>query len=193
MHLTLQSTNSRSHYSAHFALAVVVKPWSCLSKDSSEKTTVLYFDSSRERTPLASASLIARAVIELNAIRTNESVDTGFAEEVERRIAFIQVKASQLSNTSASSGDVNASALQVQQQKPGSVDCGLHAIHNLRILFEKWIPNVAGIVSAIACKATANANFPCFFVESLRDAVTTCLRTSWMLTHSGTRWGSGCC
>jgi hypothetical protein len=96
MHVTLQSTNS--HYSAHFALAVVVKPWHCLTEDSSEKTTVLYFDSLPERTPLASSKLIARVVIELDAIRAqmpaNDTVDVGFVGEVKRRIAFIRVKAS---------------------------------------------------------------------------------------------------
>src|ERR1700735_502076 len=125
MHLTLQSTDLRSQYSAHFALAIVVKPWSCLSQDSREKTTVLYLDSSRERMPLASPSLIARAVIELDAIRTQmpaaESVDISFAEEVKHRIELIQVKASQLSNASPLSEGINSSALQVQQQAVGSV------------------------------------------------------------------------
>lgn len=95
----LQSTNFHSHYSAHFALAVVVKPWCCLSEDSSEKTTVLYFDSLRVRTPLVSSRLIARAIIQLDAIRAwmpaNKSVDIGFADEVEHQIIFMEVKASQ--------------------------------------------------------------------------------------------------
>ena len=123
----------------------------------------------------------------------NESVDAGFAQEVKHRIAFIKVKASRLSNTSAWSKDVNASALQVQQQKAGSVDCGLHAVHNVRVLFEKWMMNVAGIVRAITCKASPNPNFSCFIVESLRDAAMTCLTKNWMWTHSGMRWESGCC
>jgi len=97
--LALQSTNARSDYSGHFALAVVVKPWSCLSSDSSEKTTVLYFDSLHDRGRLASSRLMAKIIIELDAIRAqvpvNESVDASFAEEIKRRIVFIPVKASQ--------------------------------------------------------------------------------------------------
>ena len=83
---------------------MIVKPWNCLSEASSEKTTVLYFDSLPERLPLASSRLIARVVIELDAIRAqmpaNESVNVGFANEVKHRIAFIRVKASQLLNAS---------------------------------------------------------------------------------------------
>ena len=71
---------------AHFVLAVVVKPWSCLNNDSSEKTTVLYFDSLCGRTPLASSSLIASIIIELDAIQAqrpvSESVDASFASSI---------------------------------------------------------------------------------------------------------------
>ena len=174
-----------------------MNPWSCLRGDSNEKTTVLYFDSLCQRPPLASSGLFARIVIELNAIRANipadKPVDVGFVEEVKDRIAFVKVKASYILNAPASGADVNTSALQVQQQKAGSVDCGFHVIHNLRVLFEKWTVNIAGIVRAFACKACANANSPCFFVESLQDVVTTCSTMSWTSTRSGTRWGSGCC
>jgi len=38
------------------------------------------------------------------------------------------------------------------------MDCGLHVIYNLRLLFENWMGNIAALVSAVASKTSANFN-----------------------------------
>lgn len=103
--------NSLSQYSAHFALAVVVNPWSCLSEDGKATTTVLYFDSQPMGPMLATSQIMAGLIIELDEIRArvlvNKSVDTGYVEEVSQRIKFVKVKGSLLFNASAWSEGLN--------------------------------------------------------------------------------------
>ena len=80
-------------------MAVVLKPWSCLG---GENTAILYFDSARECPPLASSSLFARVIVELDVTRcqrpVSDPVDVEFVKDVERWIQFVTVKVSQPPN-----------------------------------------------------------------------------------------------
>lgn len=82
----------------HFALAVVIDPLACLDEDSGKKTSVLYFDSSKERDPLAGCEHFAMAAMEWDAIQCQkepgELVDVALISAVASRISFQTVKVS---------------------------------------------------------------------------------------------------
>jgi hypothetical protein len=64
---------------------------------------------------MASSGMFARVIVELDATRrqapVSEPVDAEFIEDVQRRMQFVTVKASQPSKACALSGDVNNSVL----------------------------------------------------------------------------------
>jgi hypothetical protein len=100
--LTICNTDSPVHDRAHFAVAIIVNPWNCLSEGNEVPTSVLYMDSIPSGTPLASSDLISKAIVEWDAIRqgkaVNEPVDLALARDAGSRVKFISVKVSQPSN-----------------------------------------------------------------------------------------------
>ena len=61
-------TDSCVHGRAHFAIAIVVNPWACLGEGIKPSTSIIYLDSMRSDTPLATSKLFAQAIVEWDAI-----------------------------------------------------------------------------------------------------------------------------
>ena len=102
------------YYRGHFALAVVMNPWACLTFNSAAQTRVFYFDSMPEQMPLATRELFAAIIWELDTIRQGtvmDRIDVSDVSTAESRITFEPVPVS-LSRRSTQSPSLSATNLR---------------------------------------------------------------------------------
>lgn len=97
----LTNAHFNTSYSAHFAMAVVHKPWACLENSEEQHTTLLYFDSMRRSKPLATCKQFARVILEFDAVRRgadiSEPTDAALIDRIASSLIFKSVEVSCLS------------------------------------------------------------------------------------------------